>query len=86
MRNELRDREPVVSPAQPLVQDDVASVGEAQASIDAMEKGLPAAAEVQGLTRNYSHQVRPNPSESLCRRAPTRPIVLVSSLAVTAWE
>jgi hypothetical protein len=29
MRNELRDREPAVSPAQPLVQDTVASVGEA---------------------------------------------------------
>lgn len=41
MRNELRDREPAVSPAQPPVQDDVVSVGEAQASIDAMEKGLP---------------------------------------------
>lgn len=41
MRNELRDREPAVSPAQPPVQDDVVSAGEAQASIDAMEKGLP---------------------------------------------
>lgn len=41
MRNELRDREPAVSTAQPLVQDDVVSVSEAQASIDAMEKGLP---------------------------------------------
>ena len=40
MRNELRDREPAVSPAQPPVQD-VVSAGEAQASIDAMEKGLP---------------------------------------------
>ena len=51
MRNELRDREPVVSPAQPLIQDDltVASVGEARASIDAMEKGLPWMAEIQGL-------------------------------------
>jgi hypothetical protein len=41
MRNELRDREPAVSPAQPLVQDDAISGGEAQPSIDAMEKGLP---------------------------------------------
>jgi hypothetical protein len=48
MHNELRDREPLVSPAQPLVQD-VVSVGEAQASIDVMEKGLPWMAEVQGL-------------------------------------
>jgi hypothetical protein len=30
-----------VCPAQPLVQDGVVSVSQAQASIDAMEKGLP---------------------------------------------
>jgi hypothetical protein len=41
MRNELRDREPAVSPAQPPVQDDLVSVGEAQPNIDATEKGLP---------------------------------------------
>jgi hypothetical protein len=39
MRNELRDREPAVSPAQPLVQDGAVSGGEAQPSIDAMENG-----------------------------------------------
>jgi len=33
MRNELQNCEPAVSPAQPLVQDNVVSVGEAQASI-----------------------------------------------------
>jgi hypothetical protein len=41
MRNELRDREPAVSHAQPPVQDDAVSVGEAQAGINAMKKGLP---------------------------------------------
>src|SRR5258705_10339033 len=41
MRNELPDREPAVSPAQPPVQADVVSAGEAQPSIDAMAKGLP---------------------------------------------
>jgi hypothetical protein len=41
MRNELRDCEPAVSPAQPPVQDDAVSAGETQAGIDAMEKGLP---------------------------------------------
>jgi hypothetical protein len=59
MRNELRDREPVVSPTQSLVQDDptAASAGEAQPSIDAMEKGLPWMAEIQVSLRNCPRQV-----------------------------